>query len=883
MNSIFSINRPFFINYGILALMGSFIAGISVAQQVVQEHKLSPQLVQKIKASPPGKKIRIVITVKGQELPGAVKKLSTDFKKINSYNSISFFDLTVSVEELISKIITTPEVIFVEDGSRIPMEELLVKNLDLSRNKINVVHRKFPQWNGEGVTLSVKENKPDTTDIDFKNRFVSTNLSSISVSSHASIMATMAAGGGNSWHQGKGVAWKSTFGSSDFVTLLPDVNTSYRQYNISVQNHSYGVGIENYYGADAAAYDASAINNPSLLHVFSSGNSGTSASTTGVFAGIAGYANLTGSFKMAKNILTVGATDSFGVIASLSSKGPAHDGRVKPELVAFGEDGSSGAAALVSGVSLLLQQEYKQMNGSLPDNSLVKAIILNSADDAGTKEIDYTSGYGSLNALNAVKTLQAGRFFSGSVANSGIQTFTVSVPAGIKKIKVTLVWNDPLAVPNAVKALVNDLDLELINTTSDETWKPWVLNSFPHIDSLKLPATRKKDSLNNVEQITLDNPSAGNYQFRVSGYDVTGIAQSFHIAYQLDSSDIFEWHFPTGNDFIFSSTGNTIRWYSSFNTPTGVLECSTNLGASWQLLENAVDLSTGFYKWQAPAATSEALLRMTIGSNQFISDTFTISQRTITSVGFNCPDSFLIYWKKIPGISTYRVYTLGDKYLEPVSLTADSMIVLAKNINPALYYAVAPVIGNKEGVKSYTFNYTIQGVECYIRAFLASLQNNTAQLLLSLGTLYDINKIVLEKFDGKNFVSIQQIITISDLQINFTDAALKKGLNIYRIKLELAGGRYIYSSVETIYYFSGSGYIIYPNPVQQYQPINILAEDPFPTVTLQVLNVNGQKLLEQKINDITTVIKSGRLSKGIYFFCFIKEGVKDEIVKVFIQ
>ena len=59
---------------------------------------------------------------------------------------------------------------------------------------------------------------------------------------------------------------------------------------------------------------------------------------------------------MAKNILTVGATDSFSIVAALSSKGPAHDGRVKPELVAFGEDGSSGAAALVSGTSLLLQQ-----------------------------------------------------------------------------------------------------------------------------------------------------------------------------------------------------------------------------------------------------------------------------------------------------------------------------------------------------------------------------------------------------------------------------------------------------------------------------------------------------------------------------------------------
>jgi hypothetical protein len=145
-----------------------------------------------------------------------------------------------------------------------------------------------------------------------------------------------------------------------------------------------------------------------LLHIFSSGNSGTLASTTGAYAGITGFANLTGSFKMAKNILTVGATDSFSIVAPQSSKGPAFDGRVKPELVAFGIDGSSGAAALVSGVSLTLQQQYKQLNRVLPANALIKAVLLNSADDCGNKEVDYSNGFGSLNALNAVNTLNSG-------------------------------------------------------------------------------------------------------------------------------------------------------------------------------------------------------------------------------------------------------------------------------------------------------------------------------------------------------------------------------------------------------------------------------------------------------------------------------------------
>ncbi len=108
-------------------------------------------------------------------------------------------------------------------------------------------------------------------------------------------------------------------------------------------------------------------------------------------------------------------------------------------------------------------------------------------------------------------------YFSGTITNGGSKDFSVTVPAGIKKLKLTLVWNDPPALPNAEKALINDLDILLENALTGNTWRPWVLNSFPHPDSLLKPAERKRDSLNNVEQITLDNPDAGVYLFRING------------------------------------------------------------------------------------------------------------------------------------------------------------------------------------------------------------------------------------------------------------------------------------------------------------------------------------------------------------------------------
>src|SRR5688572_8966605 len=584
-----------------------------VLAQVNNDQKISPVLLNEIQTKKISGRLEITVTIKGK-IPAEILKPSYQLQRIFESSAFSVYKVLATWEELASDLLPLPEVIFIEKGNRIAKEELMIGNLDLSVNKINLVHRHYSSLNGDGVVVSVKENKPDTADIDFKGRFLTTNLSSNTVNSHASIMSTMIAGGGNSWHLGKGAAWGATLSSSSFATLLPDANNAYQQYNISVQNHSYGVGIENYYGADAAAYDATAISNHSLLHVFSSGNSGTSSASTGIYSGLNGFANLTGSFKMAKNILTVGATDSFSVVAALSSKGPAHDGRIKPELIAFGEDGSSGAAALVSGTALLLQQAYKQLNNVLPANSLVKAILINSADDAGVVEVDYKNGFGSLNANNAMKTLQEGRFFTGSVSNSTSQQFILNVLPGIKKLKATLVWNDPPAAPNAAKALINDLDFELIEISSGQTWQPWVLNHFPHIDSLNQLAERKKDTLNNIEQITLEYPATGSYQLKVTGSTVLpASSQNFHIAWQLDSVDKYEWQFPTRNDFIFPSTNNNIRWQSSLNASNGILEYNIN-GNGWQQAQDLVDLSTGHYYWSVPDATSTGLLRMTIGA-----------------------------------------------------------------------------------------------------------------------------------------------------------------------------------------------------------------------------------------------------------------------------
>ena len=200
-----------------------------------------------------------------------------------------------------------------------PKEELTTGAVDYTLNAITHIRAIYPALNGDSVIISIKEQKFDFSDIDFKGRFISSPLAATTTSSHASIMATIAAGGGNTSLFAKGVAWGSFLNSSDFSILLPDPDQVYKNAGITIQNHSYGTAIENFYGSDAVAYDMSVWNNKQLVHVFSAGNSGTSASTSGPYIGIPGLANLSGSFKMAKNIITVGHLDSFYSVLPLGN------------------------------------------------------------------------------------------------------------------------------------------------------------------------------------------------------------------------------------------------------------------------------------------------------------------------------------------------------------------------------------------------------------------------------------------------------------------------------------------------------------------------------------------------------------------------------------
>ncbi len=769
---------------------------------------------------------------------------------------------------LLTQLLPNRSVLFADLSERHPQEELSVSGLDLSLNKINIAHRLFPAINGAGLTVSIKEERFDDQDIDLIGRYGLSPQASTRTSTHASIMATMLGGAGNSFYNGKGAAWGATLTSANFSNLLPE--NDYKELNISVQNHSYGVGIENYYGAEAVAYDASVQEQPELLHIFSAGNRGDQASETGKYKSLNQAANLTGTFKMAKNVLTVGSLDLTNGIPLLSSKGPAYDGRVKPELVALGQDGSSGAAALTSGVALLVQQAFLEKHRHSPAAALVKAILINSADDVGAPGIDFQSGYGSLNAARALQTVQESQFIESSIQKGDTLNYSFTVSENARNLKVTLVWSDNPANVNAERALQNDIDLEL--QKANEIWLPWVLNAAPHLDSLNLPPIRKKDHLNNVEQITIEYPASGTYTVFINAFELQTPEQAFYIAYQWDTTDTFQWIFPTQNDPVEAGETQFLRWGTTMPDTLARLEYALD-GGNWQLLSDTVSLSKHYFIWQAPETFSSAQLRMTIGNPAFISDTFMIAPAIKIEVGFNCDNQFLLYWNKMPGAQSYQLYRLGNSYLEPLPITIDTFALFDKAQNPALWYAVAPLnTTNRTGIRSYATNYTTQGVDCYLKNFLTNLiDGKTAELLVSIGATLHLKSIRFEKASKGIFATLQSFAAANQLEWKLLDTNLKPGINTYRVVIELQDGEIIYSNPSSVYYAGSEGYWLFPNPVQRGQEVLLIAED-ISEKEVRMFDTLGREVQRQPLSSEIEALSIGNLATGVYQVAILKKG-----------
>jgi hypothetical protein len=286
------------------------------------------------------------------------------------------------------------------------------------------------------------------------------------------------------------------------------------------------------YPQTAHDVDAFVYDHPDMLVIFNTGNLGSNTVTPPSSVSAPGSA---------KNTLQIGGTRAAStsmnddILAEFTLFGPTRDGRTKPDLVAaarvtaanadfdnnpttcdVGLDlGTSWSSPTVAGAAALVRQYYTEgfypsgkrnaAQAIVPSAALLKATLIAAARPV-LKRRDVTTAR-TVTALPVPSPEQGWGFpvlddalyFDGDALQTRVidvpksqglregesRTVRLKVRPG-KPLKAVLVWTDPPASERAVgdttPVLVNDLDL-------------------------KIGATESTDRLNNVEVLTLNNPT----------------------------------------------------------------------------------------------------------------------------------------------------------------------------------------------------------------------------------------------------------------------------------------------------------------------------------------------------------------------------------------
>ena len=332
--------------------------------------------------------------------------------------------------------------------------------------------------------------------------------------------------------------------------------------SLPLSNHSYGFNAfaadMGRYETEANAVDAVAASLPYYLIFWAAGNEQDTLTAKG------GYQSITFN-GLGKNIMTIGAADdavsggirsftpppaaAFPAIAYFSSLGPCDDGRIKPDIVANGVNvyspvatgttaydgtysGTSMATPNAMGSAALLVQLYaREFSGLRMRSSMLKALMIETADDIGTAGPDYKFGWGLLNVKAAAdlilahkSSLAAPKMIDGQITNTN-KTVTHSFTwDGVSPIRATLCWTEPAgtaqtASDSRTPNLKHNLDAKITAPNGSTIYQPYVM---PFVGtwttaSMASAATTGKNNVDNVEQVYLAAPTlAGTYTVTVS-------------------------------------------------------------------------------------------------------------------------------------------------------------------------------------------------------------------------------------------------------------------------------------------------------------------------------------------------------------------------------
>jgi len=541
-------------------------------------------------------------------------------------------------------------------------------------------------YNGTGITIMMQDDGVIGPHIDYTGRIDQSACSGCSTSgadTHGDHVSGTIMGAGNLNPAGRGMAHGADLlvysSNNNNYNQVPNL---YDNNGLTITSKSYSNGCNDGYTSLASQLDQQIRERPSLIHVFSAGNNGASACSPNNYGAGATWGNITGGHKMGKNLLTVGNLSQYDALAGSSSRGPATDGRIKPDICAVGTSvtstgpdniyftisGTSMACPGIAGTVAQLYEGYKDLNGGTnPDAALIKACVLNTAEDLGNSGPDFKFGWGRINAYRAYDLISSNQYIPGSISQGGVDQHLINVPPGVDELRIMVYWTDYEGSTNANPALVNDINM-VVTDPGLTSYDPWVLDHTPA--NVALPAIRAVDNLNNVEQVTITNPAAGNYDVDLIGSIIPQGPQDYYLVYYFVRDEITVTH-PIGGEGLETAMSNIVRWDASEGVNDFIIESSIDDGASW-VIEDTVAFDKRYYLWSTPnTVTGLAKIRVNRNGISDESDAVFSLIDVPQNIDFAwvCADSSNLTWDAVTGATGYEVSMLGVKYMDSIGTT----------------------------------------------------------------------------------------------------------------------------------------------------------------------------------------------------------------------
>ncbi|MEO8671615.1 MAG: S8 family serine peptidase [Tahibacter sp.] len=520
--------------------------------------------------------------------------------------------------------------------------------------------------------------------------------------------------------------------------------------------------------------DFDAPGNQPYIIAFSAGNSGPGAST------------LT-SPKEAKNPIISAASQNFRVgaitnIASFSSRGPAVDGRVLPNLTSPGEQiastmrraggaacataiaGTSSHYAFCSGTSMasphtagavaIVTQWWKASHaGAVPSPAMAKALLVNGAIDLATADVpNNNEGWGRINLPNSIGAGQRHTVDQTVVLdNTGdSNTLTLGIPDPLKPVRVTLAWTDAPGAVGANPALVNNLDLEVVNGSN--TYKGNVMTAGQSVTG------GTADAKNNVENVFLPSGTTGAVTVKVKATNLPGdgipgvgdatdqdyalvcsncsLTAGYSLAATPASQEICAPASPTYSVNVGSILGYTdaVNLVTA-NVPVGasasVLPASVAPGGSAAAtLTGTGSLAAGSYTFNVNATSTSGAQTLGLGFSLY---TAAPAAGTLVAPANGATGSTVLptlQWSAIPQAKTYTVEMATDAafgtivFSQTVS-TTQANVTTALAPNTQYFWRIRATNTCGAGVDSPVFSFTTANQIC-IQPNLNILDNTPA-------------------------------------------------------------------------------------------------------------------------------------------------------------